>query len=318
MLHQQVAIDYPADISTRTSVTRRARGSVEDSIPLEPRTALAATLRPDAVTSDVVFDKVSFAFDEHVILRDISFSVPRGSMKILLGASGAGKSVVLKLILGLLRPDSGAILVHGQRIDCMAESDLMRARGDIGMVFQENALFDSLTVAENVGYRLCEETVMPEAQVRRRVDEVLGFIGLGEYIDRMPSELSGGQRRRVAIARAMAAKPNLLLFDDPTSGLDPILATTVNDEIVKLRDLGHVTSIVVTHQIRDAFYVATHRALVTDRRPQIVAADEATGDRASFMVLHDGRILFEGTAAALRASRDRYLREFLFMTLPPW
>ena len=272
----------------------------------------------DTVSPAVVFDKVSFAFDEHVVLRDISFSIPKGSMKILLGASGAGKSVVLKLILGLLRQDSGTILVNGHQIDHMTERELMPLRADIGMLFQESALFDSLTVAENVGYRLYEETDMPLDQVRSRIEEVLGFIGLEEYIDRMPSELSGGQRRRVAIARAMAAKPNLLLFDDPTSGLDPILATTVNDEIVKLRDLGHVTSIVVTHQIRDAFYVATHRALVTDRRPQIVAADEATGDRASFMVLHDGRILFEGTAAALRASRDRYLREFLFMTLPPW
>ena len=148
----------------------------------------------------------------------------------------------------------------------MTERDLMRVRGDIGMLFQESALFDSLTVAENVGYRLYEETDMPDDQVRSRIEEVLGFIGLGEYIDRMPSELSGGQRRRVAIARAMAAKPNLLLFDDPTTGLDPITATTVDDEIVKLRDLEHVTSIVVTHQIRDAFYVATHEAVRSDGR----------------------------------------------------
>ena len=148
----------------------------------------------------------------------------------------------------------------------MTERDLLRMRGDIGMLFQESALFDSLTVAENVGYRLYEETDMPEDQVRSRIEEVLGFIGLGDYIDRMPSELSGGQRRRVAIARAMAAKPNLLLFDDPTTGLDPITATTVDDEIVKLRDLEHVTSIVVTHQIRDAFYVATHEAVRADGR----------------------------------------------------
>jgi phospholipid/cholesterol/gamma-HCH transport system ATP-binding protein len=154
----------------------------------------------------VVFDKVSFAFDDHVVLRDLSFDLPKGSMKMLLGASGAGKSVLLKLILGLLRPDAGAILVNGQRIDRMNEHELMRIRGDIGMLFQENALFDSLTVAENVGYRLYEETDLPEDQVRRRVEDVLGFIGLAEYIDRMPSSLSGGQRRRVAIARAMAAQ----------------------------------------------------------------------------------------------------------------
>ena len=285
---------------------------------MEPRTAPAGMSVEKAIPSDVVFDHVSFAFDEHVVLRDISFSVPKGSMKILLGASGAGKSVVLKLILGLLRPDAGAILVHGQRVDRMTESDLMHLRGDIGMLFQENALFDSLTVAENVGYRLYEETDMPADQVRSRIQEVLGFIGLGEYIDRMPSELSGGQRRRVAIARAMAAKPNLLLFDDPTTGLDPVIATTVDDEIVKLRDLGHVTSVVVTHQIRDAFYVATHEAVGTNGRPQILVASEAKAERASFMVLHEGRIYFEGTAAALLASRDGYLREFLFMTLPPW
>jgi phospholipid/cholesterol/gamma-HCH transport system ATP-binding protein len=285
---------------------------------LRPSQIGAMVSEDTAVSPAVVFDKVSFAFDEHVVLRDISFSVPKGSMRMLLGASGAGKSVVLKLILGLLRPDAGTILVNGQRIDRMSERDLMRIRGDIGMLFQESALFDSLTVAENVGYRLDEETSLPAAQVRSRVTEVLGFIGLGEYIDRMPSELSGGQRRRVAIARAIAAKPNLLLFDDPTTGLDPIIATTVDDEIVKLRDLERVTSILVTHQIRDAFYVATHVAVNANGGLQIVATNEEKAARARFMVLHDGRIYFEGSAAELRASRDGYLQQFLFMTLPPW
>ena len=272
----------------------------------------------NAVPLAVVFDNVSFAFDEHVILHNLSFTVRKGSMKMLLGASGAGKSIILKLILGLLRPDAGEISVNGQRIDVMAERDLLRTRGDIGMLFQESALFDSLTVAENVGYRLYEETDMADDQVRRRIQEVLGFIGLGQYIDRMPSELSGGQRRRVAIARAIAAEPTLVLLDDPTTGLDPITATTVDDEIVKLRDLSHVTSIAVTHQIRDAFYVATHEAVRKDGHAQILAADEAKANEVEFMVLHEGRIYFEGTAAELRASRDRYLREFLFMTLPPW
>ena len=263
----------------------------------------------------MVFNKVSFAFDEHVVLRDVSFSVPKGSMHMLLGASGAGKSVVLKLALGLFRPDSGTILLNGQRVDHLPEHELLRIRGDIGMLFQESALFDSLTVAGNVGYRLYEETDLPLDKVRSRVSEVLGFVGLGEYIDRMPSELSGGQRRRVAIARAMATKPHLLLFDDPTTGLDPVIATTVDDEIVKLRDLEHVTSILVTHQIRDAFYVATHEAVRQDGRLQIVPSG---AERARFMVLHEGRIYFEGTGAELLASQDRYLREFLFMTLPPW
>ncbi len=263
----------------------------------------------------VVFDKVSFAFDDHVVLRDVSFRVPHGGMTILLGASGAGKSVVLKLILGLLRPDAGAIVVNGHRVDRMAERDLLALRGDIGMLFQESALFDSLTVAGNVGYRLSEELRLPAGEVRARVAEILGFIGLAEFIDRMPSELSGGQRRRVAIARAMASRPGLLLFDDPTTGLDPVIATTVDDEVVKLRDLERVTSIVVTHQIRDAFYVATHEATAADGRLEILTTSD---ERARFLVLHDGRIYFEGSGAELLASTDDYLKEFLFMTLPPW
>lgn len=266
----------------------------------------------------VEFDHVSFAFDDHVILRDVSFVVPHGAMTILLGESGVGKSVTLKLILGLLRPDEGAIRVKGQRVDTMPEQELMRVRADIGMVFQELALFDSLTVAENVGYRLSEEMHLPIAQVRARVDDVLGFIGLGEFIDRMPSELSGGQRRRVAIARAMAPKPALILFDDPTTGLDPIIASTVDDEIVKLRDLERVTSVFVTQQIRDAFYIATHQAIRKDDRIEIVAADEAGITPAEFLVLHDAQIRFRGSAADLTAADDAYLREFLYMTLPPW
>jgi phospholipid/cholesterol/gamma-HCH transport system ATP-binding protein len=272
----------------------------------------------DVIPAAVVFDGVSFAFDTHVILRDVSFSVPKGSMRVLLGASGAGKSVVLKLILGLLRPDSGSILVNDRHIEHMTERDLMGIRADIGMMFQENALFDSLTVAENVGYRLYEETDMPMEEVRRRIVEVLGFVGLDDYIDTMPSDLSGGQRRRVAIARAMASSPSLLLFDDPTSGLDPITAATIDDQIVKLRDLEHVTSIVVTHQMRDAFYVASHGATGSAGRSQVLAAARTSATHVSFMVLHDGRIWFEGSADELRASKDAYLRQFLFKTLPPW
>jgi len=285
---------------------------------VDAKSASVERSEPDAASPAVAFENVSFAFDDHVVLREMSLAVAKGSMTILLGPSGAGKSVVLKLILGLLRPDSGRIFVSGERIDTMAERELARVRADIGMLFQESALFDSLTVAENVGYRLYEETDMPKGQVRRRVEEVLGFIGLEDYIDWMPSELSGGQRRRVAVARAMAAKPSLLLLDDPTSGLDPITATTIDDEIVKLRDLEHVTSIAVTHQIRDAFYVAAHQAVRTADRVRITPADEGRTENATFMVLHDGRIQFEGSAAELLASKDAYLKEFLFMTLPPW
>ena len=267
----------------------------------------------------VAFERVSFAFDDHVVLRDVSFELPKGSMKILLGASGSGKSVLLKLILGLLRPDSGAIYVNGQRIDTLTEGALLRLRADTGMVFQELALFDSFTVNENVGYRMYEETNTPADEVRARVEEVLGLIGLGEYIDRMPSELSGGQRRRVAIARALAPRPNLMLFDDPTTGLDPIIATTVDDAIVRLRDLRQVSSMLATHQIRDAFRIAKHTAVRTaEGDVRVVSAEGPAVARATFMVLHEGVICFEGTADELLASQDAYLREFLFMTLPPW
>ena len=266
----------------------------------------------------VEFQRVSVAFDDQVVLRDVSFSIAKGTMRFLLGASGAGKSVVLKLILGLLRPDAGRVLVNGKRIDDLSEHELLQVRADIGMLFQETALFDSLTVEENVGYRLTEETDMPEAEVQRRVDEVLQFVGLGEHHTRMPSELSGGQRRRVAIARAMASKPGLLLLDDPTTGLDPVIATSIDDEIVKLRDLERVTAIVVTHQIRDAFYVATHRAERAVGGERIVEVEATASGSTDFMVLHEGRILFEGSGTELLASHDGYLREFLFMTLPPW
>jgi phospholipid/cholesterol/gamma-HCH transport system ATP-binding protein len=270
------------------------------------------------VTPDVpavAFENVSLAFDENPVLRDVSFAVRPGRMTILIGASGAGKSVVLKLILGLLKPDSGIIRVNGERTDNMSEAQLIKVRGGIGMLFQENALFDSLTVAENVGYRLYEETRTPADQVRARIEEVLGFIGLEEYIDRMPSELSGGQRRRVAIARAMAARPGLLLFDEPTSGLDPITAKTVDAEILKLRDVERVTSVVVTHQLQDAFYIATHEALRRNGNLAIVPARSSAD--ADFVLIRDGRIYFEGQAVNLLASDDHYIRTYLSGWVPP-
>jgi phospholipid/cholesterol/gamma-HCH transport system ATP-binding protein len=266
----------------------------------------------------VVFDGVSFAFDDQVVLRDVSFSIPRGSTRILLGASGSGKSIMLKLMLGLLRPDTGRIFVNGERIDSMLEIHLMQVRADIGMLFQETALFDSLTVAENVGYRLYEETDMPAGEVRQRVEEVLGFVGLAPFIDRMPSELSGGQKRRVGIARAIASRPSLLLFDDPTSGLDPITAVTVDQEIIKLRELEHVTSVVATQQIRDAYYIASDEVAAVSTRLPVPHQVYAQARHAVFMVLREGGLYFEGTGEELRTSRDPYLQEFLFMTLPPW
>ena len=270
-------------------------------------------MTPD--TPAVAVEHVSYAFDDNVVLRDVSFTVPRGSMAMMLGASGAGKSVLLKLILGLFRPDSGRIYLSGKRIDTLPEQELLVLRNDVGMSFQENALFDSLSVAHNVGFRLMDASHHTGVDVDARIAEVLDFVGLAGYEDRMPSELSGGQRRRVGIARAMASKPDLLLFDDPTTGLDPVIASSVDDEIVKLRDLEQVTSIFVTHQIRDAFYVARHEAVKNGGGIQI---HDAATERARFLVLHEGRIYFEGSGAELLASHDAYLKEFLFMTLPPW
>jgi phospholipid/cholesterol/gamma-HCH transport system ATP-binding protein len=261
----------------------------------------------------VVFDKVSLAFDEKVILSEISFTLKTAHTKIFLGASGAGKSTILRLILGLLKPDSGYIFVNGERVDNMTEDQMMQVRADLGMVFQEGALFDSLTVRENVGYKLFEELNWPMDKANQRVEEVLGFIGLRDFIDRMPSELSGGQRRRVAIARAMAAKPRILLYDEPTTGLDPITALTVDEEIIKLRDLEGVSSILVTHQLRDAFFVAEHTAVRKDREIGFERATARKADEAEFIMLKDGRIAFEGNAQELREAqkRDDYIHAFL-------
>jgi phospholipid/cholesterol/gamma-HCH transport system ATP-binding protein len=261
----------------------------------------------------IVFDHVSLAFDEKVILSNISFTLQTGHTKVFLGASGAGKSTILRLILGLLKPDGGRIFVNGEQVDNMTENQLMAVRADLGMVFQEGALFDSLTVRQNVGYKLFEELHWPIEKANQRVREVLGFIGLAEFIDRMPSALSGGQRRRVAIARAMAAKPRILLYDEPTTGLDPITALTVDEEIIKLRDLEGVSSIVVTHQLRDAFYIAEHTAV---RQGNDILFERATGpkaDEGEFIMLRDGGIAFEGNASELRemVTADPYIEAFL-------
>ena len=281
----------------------RAKDLAEFGLPVELAEAHAPV---------VLFDKVNLSFDEKVILRDVTFSVLAGHTKIFLGASGAGKSTILKLMLGLLRPDSGTIWVLGHRVDLMNEAELMRVRHHMGMVFQEGALFDSFTVGENVGYKLYEETRMPLEEVRARVEEVLGFVGLAAHIDKLPSALSGGQRRRVAIARAMAARPTLLLYDEATTGLDPMTALSVDTEVVKLRDLERVTSVMVTHQLRDAFFVATHQA----RRnaagdAELVEAAEEKVEEADFVMIREGRVAFEGSASELRHTRDPYLREFL-------
>jgi phospholipid/cholesterol/gamma-HCH transport system ATP-binding protein len=280
---------------------------------MDRQSSMTATEILDETGAPVIMcDHVRLAFDEKVVLEDVSFTLIKGHTKVILGASGSGKSTILKIITGLLRADSGVVWVNGSRVDQLSEREMMTVRADLGMIFQEGALFDSLSVRENVGYKLYEETDMPIEQVDVRVEEVLGFIGLGEFIHRMPSELSGGQRRRVAIARAMAFKPRILLYDEATTGLDPITATTVDDEIIKLRDLEDVSSLVVTHQLRDAFYIATHMAV---KKPggtvEIVPASREKEREAEFIMFRDGLICFEGDADALRQSTDPYLQTFL-------
>jgi phospholipid/cholesterol/gamma-HCH transport system ATP-binding protein len=276
----------------------------------ETQTARQILKEPGAPV--VVFDHVQLAFDDKVVLRDVSFTLIKGHTKVILGASGSGKSTALKIVVGLLKADAGIVWVNGQRVDQLTERALMDVRDDLGMIFQEGALFDSLTVRENVGYKLYEETSQPLADIDRRVAEVLGFIGLAEHIGKMPSELSGGQRRRVAIARAMAFKPSIMLYDEATTGLDPITATTVDDEMIKLRDLENVSSLIVTHQLRDAFYVAEHMAIRQGNgEVHVVRATREKEREAEFIMLRDGLIIFEGDADALRTSADPYIRSFL-------
>jgi phospholipid/cholesterol/gamma-HCH transport system ATP-binding protein len=260
----------------------------------------------------IAFENVALAFDEKVILKDVSFDLRPGHLKVVLGASGAGKSTILKLILGLLRPDAGRIWVNGKRVDKLSEVELMQVRHDLGMVFQEGALFDSLTVGDNVGYRLFEDRELDEAEIEERVREMLGFVGLDPFYERMPSDLSGGQRRRVAVARALVARPQIMLYDEPTTGLDPITATNITDLIAKVRDVDGVSSIIVTHQLRDAYNVA--RTFVLRREEEYVTSmvdDISTLEGTEFLMLQEGQVRFEGSPHELRTSADPYIREFL-------
>ncbi len=267
---------------------------------------------PNTTEAPVIrFVDVSLAFDDKVILDKVSFELLPGRAKMFLGGSGVGKSTVLRLVLGLLKPDSGEIYINGDQVDQLSEEALMPVRDRLGMVFQEGALFDSLTVRENVGYKLFEGTSMPIPEVDARVQEVLGFVGLDEFGARMPSELSGGQRRRVAIARALTAKPKILLYDEPTTGLDPITALTIDDEIIKLRDLEEVSTLMVTHQLRDAFYIASHMAVMEQGALKFVPATPEKMAETEFLMLKDSKVLFEGTLPELRASQDPYLKAFL-------
>jgi phospholipid/cholesterol/gamma-HCH transport system ATP-binding protein len=257
----------------------------------------------------VVFEHVSIGFEGKQVLQDISFSVRHGETRILLGPAGVGKSVLLKLADGLLRPDEGRIFVFGEEISAMQEKDLYPLRRRIGIVFQESALFDSLTVKDNVAYRLKEERV-PEEEIQQRVTEALRFVELEHTLDKFPSELSGGMRRRVAIARAIVSRPDLLLYDSPTGGLDPITSTTIIELVVKQRDVYHTTSLLVTHRLQDAFLLASHR--FNKEANQMEPLPEGHSDeQTSFMILNEGRLVFDGSTHDLVHSDDPFLKRYL-------
>jgi phospholipid/cholesterol/gamma-HCH transport system ATP-binding protein len=271
-------------------------------------------LQPELETSDpnapvVAFENVSIAFDSKVVLENISFNVHHAETRIILGPAGGGKSVLMKLTNGLLKPDSGTIRVFGEDVTAMSETDLFKLRARIGMVFQESALFDSLSVEENVAYRLNEDHV-PEEQARTRVEEVLNFVELGQAIDKFPSELSGGMRRRVSIARAIITKPDLILYDSPTGGLDPITSTTIIELVIKQRDVTHTTSLLITHRLQDAFTLAMNRFnQITGKMERI--PNDGIDDSTKFLVLNEGKVVFDGTTLELVHSTDPWLREYL-------
>jgi phospholipid/cholesterol/gamma-HCH transport system ATP-binding protein len=257
----------------------------------------------------VVVEDVSIIFDVKPVLQNVSFTVQRGETRIILGPAGGGKSVLMKLVNGLLKPDSGTIRVFGEDVTQMREVDLFKLRGRIGMVFQESALFDSLSVGDNVAYRLHEDHVA-EDEVHQRVVEALRFVALENTYEKFPPELSGGMRRRVSIARAIISKPDLILYDSPTGGLDPITSTTIIDLVIKQRDVTHTTSLVITHRLQDAFLLARNRFNSETGKVEQIPND-GIDDSTKFLVINEGRVVFDGTTHELVHSTDPWLREYL-------
>ena len=269
-------------------------------------------LRSRRLTPAIEFRNVDLAFDEQVILSDVSFKVGRGETRFVLGGSGTGKSTVIKLVLGLIKPDAGRVFVEGEDITDFDDIEMMRVRKKIGMVFQEGALFDSLSVYDNVAYRLHEAGV-DEEEVEHEVRRMLQFVDLEDAIDKMPIELSGGMRRRVGIARALVGNPNIVLFDEPTAGLDPPTARTICELAIKLRDIEDVSSIFVTHEMNNLDYISSEYAII-DREGNVqyeLAGKTYCLINTKIMMLLKGDIWFTGREEELRASEETYIRKFI-------
>jgi phospholipid/cholesterol/gamma-HCH transport system ATP-binding protein len=265
----------------------------------------------ETVHKAIVFEDVALAFEGNLVLDGVSFDVGRGETKVLFGVAGSGKTTILKLVLGLVRPDRGRIWVLGHEVTAMTEDDLFDLRRKIGMVFQESALFDSLTVEENVAYRLQEEADLSAEEIHRRVEEALRFVELGHTLAMFPSELSGGMRRRVAIARAIVHRPEILLYDSPTAGLDPITSNTIIELIVKQRDVYESSALMVSHRLQDGFTMASHYFDEEANEMRPIAGTARRETRTTFLILRDGKRIFDGTAREIAASRDEYIREYL-------
>ena len=272
---------------------------------------IAPQMQPPAGNAGpaLVFRNVSIAFAGPPVLQDVSFSIGPNETRILLGPAGVGKSVLLKLANGLLCPDSGSVELFGEEISDMREEKLFAMRTRTGMVFQEGALFDSLTVRDNVAYQLIQERVSDE-EIDSRVREALRFVGLEETFNLLPSSLSGGMRRRVAIARALIHKPELLLYDSPTAGLDPVTSTTIIELIVKQRDFYRTPSLMVTHRLQDAFTMSSHRFNEAEGRMVPLPRGE-TDPNTTYLMLAEGRLIFDGSLSDLVKSQDPFVREFL-------
>jgi phospholipid/cholesterol/gamma-HCH transport system ATP-binding protein len=259
----------------------------------------------------IVFDDVRIAFEEKVVLNAISFRLPRGETKALFGVAGSGKSTILKLALGLTKPDGGHIYTLGQDVTTMPEEELFDLRRNVGIVFQESALFDSLTVRENVAFRLIEEGTTSEEEIERRVREVLRFVELEHTLDMFPAELSGGMRRRVAIARAIITEPQNLLYDSPTGGLDPVTSNTIIELIVKQRDVTKTSALLVTHRLQDAFTMASHAFDPATNQMRALPPGARTEVPMSFLFLRDGKVIFDGDLHELADNKDEYIREYI-------